>query len=457
MSKNNLILGLILALLTGGAYYYETVIVAGQRQEIARSKKLVDFQVKDVQEFTLERDSGEKYQCRRRSETAWDILDPLKAPGDAEMIDNILDSVRTADIERVLIESAKESDLADYGFDKPAFKIELHIPGGKATVLIGSQTPTQKSYYARLKGAPRVLIVPYSIVYGLKKDLFTIRDKSVISLEVKEVERLELEYGKASLVLEREGELNWNLKKPAEKELDRYEVEAFIRKLDYLQTRKFLDAVDQTKAGWKKEYGFDDPPIVIKATIGPGQETKRLIVGKKEQDGRLFYVRRPGRKTIYEIDMDSFNALRKKPFDFEKKFIFSLERDKIKRIEIKKPEGTVVLKREGDSDNWTIIRPRVSKADTRAVDKFLGMMTSKVIKGYVEKIGDEVAGFDRPKAVIALTLDGEKEPRILTVGKARNEKLGYAKTGEKQFLIGLETAAVFLRDLKAKETNERKK
>jgi hypothetical protein len=100
--------------------------------------------------------------------------------------------MRNLTYERVLEEKPK--DLSIYGLDKPRMGIRVSIEGSEKPLAlnVGKKSPLGR-IYAKSDDQERVFLVVKQVEQNLMKGLFDLRDKSVVSFERDQVEKIILQ------------------------------------------------------------------------------------------------------------------------------------------------------------------------------------------------------------------------------------------------------------------------
>jgi hypothetical protein len=125
---------LLLLFVALGAYVY----FAEYRGQEARAttgnfrKKVVHFEVKDVNELTLKHDDV-TITGIRKGDKAWEITNPAGYEADPDEWERLAQSI--LDIQREDSAQVNATDLASFGLDKPAVEVTVKLNDGASTTL----------------------------------------------------------------------------------------------------------------------------------------------------------------------------------------------------------------------------------------------------------------------------------------------------------------------------------
>src|SRR5258706_12121344 len=123
-SRTTLFLIVLLALFGGFVLWDHYKGTTTERHQ-AKSKRIVDFDPKEVTGIDLVR-SNQTIILERSSDN-WDLKQPLAARADASAVNSILDELEFAERARTLTEKELQGvSLADFGLDAPVIRVTLH-------------------------------------------------------------------------------------------------------------------------------------------------------------------------------------------------------------------------------------------------------------------------------------------------------------------------------------------
>jgi len=355
----------VLLVLIGG-YYVLDVEYLGPRQEKREQRRNRVWLVedKDVEELVVKR-SADTLRLRRAGD-GWQMLEPLPATGAKGTVDSAVSDFANARMDREI--AATPGSLAEFGLDKPAAEITLRVKG-KAEPLglaLGAKNPTGEWVYAKKRDAPGVFVLPALILRDATQSVSELRDRTVLSFDRKDVTGLVLVTPDDTIDLQRTEPRGWRITKPVALPADAEVVSEFIDKLQFSRVKDFVAEKPPSLA----PYGLDHP-VRVQLLIGAGQDraTKSLLLGRVDAGKKGVYALRPGEGSVLLLEEGVWSQLPKNVAALRDKTVVAFDRDKLARVELESPKGTVVLVRQGDQ--WRITAPESLPADAPVVSGLL--------------------------------------------------------------------------------------
>lgn len=165
--RNTWILLLILAALIGFAYYLKAQKAkteAAATPAAPQSTALFGPEQGLVSDILIETAIGESVEIGRDATGQWVLKKPINVPADQSLAESAASQVQALEVVSNL-----QIGLDVVGLDKPGITMTLGFTGGRQHILtIGSVTPIQTGYYARLDGG-QVLILSKDSIDALLK------------------------------------------------------------------------------------------------------------------------------------------------------------------------------------------------------------------------------------------------------------------------------------------------
>jgi hypothetical protein len=181
--------------------------------------------------------------------------------------------------------------------------------GATKTLLVGLDDGA--TTYAMLKDGPRIWKL-----HKYEADRFPTspaqwRDKTIVKLEPKEVQKIELDKDKDRVVLERVDDKSWKATTPKDLgELDQAPVQALLRAMTALRAARVVDNADPKAAG------LDKPTGVATFTKKDGSVVKLTLGAEKANE---YTVSVSGQKDVYALSDYQAKQFVKTANDFKKK------------------------------------------------------------------------------------------------------------------------------------------
>jgi hypothetical protein len=409
---------LAVILIALGAFYYVYEIRLGPEREKTEGRKGRVFTVEpaDVAEVELKRaDSTVKL---KREGDGWQILEPVNARGDRGAVDETVTSIVTARMDREI--EAEPKALGDFGLDRPAAEATLQLKDGKRIGLVlGAKSPTGVWVYAREAGKPAVFVVGDSVLRDTTRPVAEFRDKTVVAFEQRDVTGLELDMRDEKIALE-QADGRWKVTKPRPLPADADTVRDFLEKLRAARVKEF--AADAPKS--LEPFGLDKP---VRLDIQTGREkdraTKTLLIGRADPAKKGVYAMRPGESAVLLIPDETWTAVPKNIAVLRDKSVVGFDRDKVTKIEIESPKGTVTIAKDGD--RWKIIAPQALAADQVEAGAVLFKLRDLRAQAFLT---DDASGIPRylakPTVRVNITEQGASAPRTVLLAPSTEKRGG---------------------------------
>ena len=292
---------LIVLLVLATIAWYLTVT-----QETALNKNLVlNLPETDIIGFDItkinEAQKTEKMSVHKKNEgNNWVITSPVQDitdPGTISLMIASLKEVRTPTIIKNVAE------LSEYGLDRPALMVVIHLQKGKTITLnFGSESPIPEMYYASLNGLRDVVVIHKDIKNNLSPNLAYLRDRRVLNLTGEHLQELAVKIDQSQEYRMVNTGGSWNLIEPYRKELHNKDVNAIIEGLNALWIHENDDNLNNLA-----EYGLDQPQYQLEFKLTDGKSFS-LIANKLEDDYYMFNSLRP--TIIKQKNPDAFNFLK---------------------------------------------------------------------------------------------------------------------------------------------------
>jgi hypothetical protein len=423
-----------------------------------RHKKLFAFKREDVERLRILRSGDPEMELAKEGDR-WEILLPFRARASETAVDEILNKLTTLKAEKFVDEAPK--DLADYGLDRPVWKIEavLKPDQTKATLLIGSlhQVGGKGYLYAKREERPGVVSLGMDLIGTFAKDAEEFREKKVMSFKTWKVRKAELEGKGLDVTLEKRDGQKWWIVAPIEARADGTRMSALLGAVNRLEGVEFLEkpAGEEGLA----EYGLADPlaRVVLyeekpasSEEEGEGVEGGEdagypvigaLLIGMKGHEGEdAYYATVDGEDTVYRVSGEFYeenfpegvDALRsKKAIDFSQYLVTE--------IDARGPEGPVAMKRK--EGLWKLQKPSSGDVEKEVVDKLLIEALGLEVDRFVAEVPEDLSAWGLEPAESELAFrneDGGELGALLLSGQGPEgeEGLVYVKQREESW-VGL--------------------
>lgn len=371
MSRGNLIALLLLVGL--GAFFYLHDI-KGHKERTERETQEKRFfpklEKKEVASLKVERLTPPAFVHEFNRENGTWVLQ-----GEQPMV------MRTASFGqsvKALVEVQKGDEVgdkaADFGLDKPTFKLTLKDKTGKETsLLLGAKTPDDSTYYAQTAAGQ-----PISTLASTPNDLLetavdSLREQSPLTFEPSTANKIVLEPAKGpaiELALSQPREDSgtdddsddgmeiqdlseeWKILRPSALQADSAKVRDLLFNWRSVKLGRFMKADEKV--------AFE--PLTLKMTVYVDRQSKpfvleigQMVPGKPG----LYYARRMPPSEPMVLEVKNFSMLEPKVDNFEQRHLYVFQPEDVGRLEAS-IDGLKVEATKGD-ESWSFTTPKVAK------------------------------------------------------------------------------------------------
>jgi hypothetical protein len=186
----------------------------------------------------------------------------------------------------------------------------------------------------------------------------------------------------------------------------------------------------------KKEEKKDDKKEEKKDEPKPETETWVYLFGETAKDN-MVYAKQGEHDMVFLVGPEIVKALEGDLLDLQ---VFKFVPNKVKQVKlswkpVEKKPAVLDLTRDEKEKTWTVNQKDLGEfmLDAATVDRLLeqlsGLRTEKLLAIKGADVGAYGLGANDRLLQVELTLDGEKEPLTLTIGKLQEKEKAYAATG----------------------------
>jgi hypothetical protein len=179
----------------------------------------------------------------------------------------------------------------------------------------------------------------------------------------------------------------WRITRPVALRADNDTIREFLDKLASQKVREFVAEAPAARDA----YGLERP---VRVTIHSGRDKDRvsrtLLLGKVDAAKKSVYAMRAGEPSVLLVPDDVYNQVPKNVGVLRNKTLVEIDRDKVARLEIQSPKGTVTVARE--NGQWKIVAPQVLAADQVEVGAVLTKLHDLRAQGF---LGEDAAAVTR--------------------------------------------------------------
>lgn len=278
--------------------------------------------------------------------------------------------------------------------------------GPARQVLIGKASKSG-GFYLRLPQSQEVFSAKGNLSSLLKRDINAFRKKSISTVKVDELSRVQIALGASTFTLTGDNG-TWKLEEamPADYRFDNAAAQRLVGQLTNLNAQSFVEGESDETLGFNAGTTF-----TLTTKEGKAVELK---LGNKRQDGTS-PVRLAGDDTVYLLPGWQAEAISKTPESLrDMRLLPSMEASAVSQLRIVSGGKKTVVKKDGES--WKVLEPKVLPAgfdfaqeQVTAQIQRIGMLRgAKVVRG----VSSAQAGLLKPTLEIELDSAGAPTQKI---------------------------------------------
>jgi hypothetical protein len=247
-----------------------------------------------------------------------------------------------------------------------------------------------------------------------REEVFDLESENLDYIEIRSTEGDTLE-------LEKDGGA-WKILSPVETAADSSEVDTLIRNIVELERQRVVAEGENVNLA---DFGLDRPEIEVSfraRTEDDETESQGFLIGNETPTGNNRYAKLVGDDKVFVISSYLKDNFDKKAWDLRDKKVLALDGDKVEKVILRRPEGELVLTREGE-DRWNVTAPSFCRADrykaSSLISRFETAKMEEIVSDRAEDL--EQYGLARPSHEAEFQLSGGESARLL-VGNEKESR-----------------------------------
>ena len=428
---------IILAAIAGYSFidFKHTKIEEIKKDEATR---LLPFKPKDVISITLEKE--ERVIELERWEEGWRIVKPIDAKAKSETVEKFLTYVTESrnDSDYVMDPDPTPERLTEFGLLNPRLRATLKI--GKEltphTIIFGARAPTKGVSFAQLKGQKPVYRVLADAHAQANQDLYYFRDKSILRLEPVMIDQLAIVRPDITIRVKLPDSGKWELEKPVMTRADHNRVFELLGAFKNAEIKEFIAETQDNLPS----YGLDKPDIkLLFWQTGDTEPTVTLSIGKRSPQKRGYFSLMTDRNYIFLLEEETVNAIPRHENDLRSRELLFFDKDKLKRIEIRQPDKSIILVKDMERD-WRFNNLNGEKVDFNLVRELLDELINAEIKDFFAgEVSDlNKFGLEPARVQVLIWPEDRAVPISLSIGKKTPRGYVYAQSGSGNIIFAVE-------------------
>jgi Domain of unknown function (DUF4340) len=403
-----------------------------KKPEEFRDRKLTDLTTAQVSRVILKTPTGEMEL--QKKDDRWEILKPLRAPGDDQKIGDLIAQVTASRIQQFVADD--HGDLRPYGLAEPRGAITLFMQDDQQGQLlqIGGVPEKQKDQiYVRFAPRGFVYTLPKKIEEVLNTKPDDLRDRRLVRIDTNILDRITIDApGKGKTVLARKDD-NWTIASRDNAPANSGEVRRLIDTLQNERVTKFVEDV----ASDLPKYGLDKPRLQLTFSSFASENTAESKAGEQpfatvtfgKVDGDNVYARLADEPFVVAVRRGLLDQIPVDPLQWQELSIFKFKPEQIHRLNVSADKELALERGENKQWRWPKGSGQINQANVQSLLNTLSSLRA------LRWVGPTIAqqGFDKPQLAITFTTSpDDKVSHKLLVGSAAGNGTWFARTEERE-------------------------
>ena len=403
-----------------------------KKPEEFRDRKLTDLITAQVSRVILKTPTGE-IELEKKGDH-WEILKPLRAPGDDQKIGDLIAQVTASRIQQFVADD--HGDLRAYGLAEPRGAITLFTQEDKKGQLLqigGVPEKEKEQIYVRFEPRGFVYTLPKKIEEILNTKPDDLRDRHLVRIDTNVLDRITIDApGKGKTVLARKGE-NWTIASRNNAPANSGEIRRFIDTLQNERVIKFVEDV----ASNLPQYGLDKPQLQLTFSSFASENTAETKAGEQpfasvtfgKVEGDNVYARLANEPFVVAVRRTLLDQIPIDPLQWQELSIFKFNPEQIHRLSVSTDKELALERDENNQWRWLKGSGQINQTNVQSLLKALSNLRA------VRWAGSTVAqqGFDKPELTITFTTSpDDKVMHKLLVGSPAGNGTWFARTEERE-------------------------
>lgn len=234
----------------------------------------------------------------------WKIRSPIESLADQSEVRAFL--YRLADLKAMgILDPGPERTAIEPTLGKPVATLTLHAAGADQTVKFYQSNPKSGEAFAERLGSGVLYRINPSAIKDLTRDLFTLRDKRLLGVDLPDIAMLNVKTREAVYTLINQNN-EWVLEDQPTRKLSQEATELFVSRVVNLPAEK----PEIKQPGALAPYGLTSPAAEFTVTSRDGKVAGHLLLGN--QVNGLIYAKGQGLTGIYQARADILTQIPEK-------------------------------------------------------------------------------------------------------------------------------------------------
>jgi hypothetical protein len=187
----------------------------------------------------------------------------------------------------------------------------------------------------------------------------------ILTLNAADISKIEIDkQGALNVAVAKDPAGKWEITGPKALSADQQSVSSLVSALSPLTS----DRLVEDRAGDLQQYGLKSPSLEVKIATKDGK-SHQLLVGDATPSGNAAFAMLVGDPRVFTIANYTKSSVDKSPDDLRDTRLFTLDFDKLSRVELLAKNNTVEFTH--NKDLWQILKPQPMRTDSSQVDELV--------------------------------------------------------------------------------------
>lgn len=303
-SRKTLFWTIVLITLFGVFYLFEQKAEDSRRIEAA-SLRLFPITAGSIGEFWISHKKEDLELRAIRGQEGWRLTKPISVEGDQEAIEKLLKNIVTARKDAVLFAQAEPAKLKELGLEAPELEMGFRAEGREIVIVFGASGPTHNIAYAMFRGNPNVFRIHADVREEARKDVYALRNKTVLDIEPLKMMRFEIERRETERVVIEHDQGKWTMLEPTRGKARMDKVVESLYEIRNAEVKVFTD----DKASDPASYGLGSPMLRLTIYQDQSKAPYILSIGDKDRANRGYFAKTNRAENVFVVEEGMVDAI----------------------------------------------------------------------------------------------------------------------------------------------------
>jgi hypothetical protein len=350
----------------------------------------------------------------KKNKTSWQLVKKeITAKGSESEITNLLNTIRTARIEKFIEEEPDQ--LTPYGLKNSKHIVKLTTSKEKEPLTLFIGKKSQHGFYAKTLSKENIFVINNSLFDTLSnRKLVDFLNKSLVEFNDNDLNQVTLKTDDdmIDLIRDKKDLQNWTMVKPIKIKANTATINSLL--FDLKNTR----IVDFS--GDSKKFSPAQPEKEISLTYKNGK-TWTLKLGNQTSNPDHYFAQRTDEKTAFTLKKSSIETIFRSLHDLKDRTVLEFDDNAVREIQINDSKQNFILKKA--EDKWKLTQPKPSESIQSFIGKdILWTLNSIEFESMLTKNpGNIVTGLKAPKVSVKLFNEQGKIINQILIGNPLNK------------------------------------